>query len=199
MTDSENFRRNSGEEITGESWLLRNLWDATTPSGGPKGLACSPRKLKHTGVKSLIQRASRTQGIRTELDEGKKRYSFPTDHGFRKYFKTMCEIAGMRSLNIEILLNHSCGLNDSYYRPTDNEITNDYLKAVKNLSIFDHNTEALKHEIEVLNQRNIVNEHHISSLQTERDDAYITLSDQVLKLSEEVELLRSSMKFHKQD
>ena len=39
------FRRKSGEKITGESWLVRNLWDVTTPSGGPRGLISVPKQL----------------------------------------------------------------------------------------------------------------------------------------------------------
>jgi len=27
------YRKDSGEEITTESWLMRNLWDVTTPTG----------------------------------------------------------------------------------------------------------------------------------------------------------------------
>ncbi len=98
-----NFRKKSGEKITDERWLMRNLWDVTTPTGGPRGLISIPKKLKHTGVKSLIERALRAQGIRTKLEENKKRYPFPTDHGFRKFFKTRCETAGIKSINIEIL------------------------------------------------------------------------------------------------
>ncbi len=129
------FRRKSGEKITNESWLMRNLWDVTTPTGGPRGLISVPKKLKHTGVKSLIERALRAEGIRTKLDEGKKRYPFATDHGFRKFFKTRCEIAGMKSINIENLMNHSLGVSNSYYRPRENELLDDYLKAIKDLTI----------------------------------------------------------------
>jgi len=198
LKEWENFRRTSGEEVTGESWLLRNLWDVTTPSGGPKGLASIPKKLKHTGVKSLVERGLRAQGVRSELKHGEKRFPFPTDHGFRKFFKSRCEMAGMKSLNIEILLNHACGLNDSYYRPLEKELLDDYLKAAKNLTIYEDNIEELEQEIEILNQRNMANEHQISYLRMEKDDAYTTLSDQVLKLSEEVELLRSAMKLQNQ-
>jgi hypothetical protein len=129
------YRRKSGEQITGESWLVRNLWDVTTPSGGARGLVSVPKKLKDTGVKSLIERALRAQGIRTKLEVGKKRYEFATDHGFRKFFKTRCEVAGMRSLTVEILLNHSTGITDSYFRPTENELLQDFLKASDFLQI----------------------------------------------------------------
>ncbi len=114
--------------------------------------------LQHTGVKSLVERALRAQGIRTKLEEGKKRYSFPTDHGFRKFFKTRCEIAGIKSINIENLLNYSIGLSDSYYRPTENEILDDYLKDVKNLSIHKNDNAILEKEIEDLREKNENNE-----------------------------------------
>ncbi len=51
------FRKKSGEKVTDESWLMRNLWDVTTPTGGPRGLISIPKKLQHAGVKSLIERA----------------------------------------------------------------------------------------------------------------------------------------------
>jgi integrase len=133
------FRIKSGEKVTEESWLMRNLWDVTTPSGGPRGMATVPIKLKHLGVKSLVERALRAQGIRTKLEEGKKRYPFQTDHGFRKYFKTRCEMGGMKSINIEGLMNHSTGVSDSYYRPQEKEIIEDYLKVTQNLTISKNN------------------------------------------------------------
>ena len=54
------------------------------------------------------------QGIRTELESGKKRHEFQTDHGFRKWYKTQCEMAGMKPINIEKLTRHSVGISDSY-------------------------------------------------------------------------------------
>jgi integrase len=139
LREWQDFRKSSGEVITNESWLLRNLWDATTPSGGPRGLVTVPKILKHTGVKSLMERALRAQGIRTQLEEGKKRYPFQTDHGFRKWFKTRCELAGMKPINIEILMGHSTGISDSYYRATENELLEDYTKAIDFLTISTEN------------------------------------------------------------
>lgn len=47
------------------------------------------------------------QRVRTVLERGKKRHEFQTDHGFRKWYKTQCEMAGMKSINIEKLMGHS--------------------------------------------------------------------------------------------
>ena len=35
----------------------------------------------------------------------------------------------MKPINVEILMGHSVGIDDSYYRPTENELLQDYLKA----------------------------------------------------------------------
>ncbi len=51
---------------------MKNLWDVTTPSGGPLGLATVPKKLRHKGVKRLIEQALGAQGIRTKLEDGKR-------------------------------------------------------------------------------------------------------------------------------
>jgi integrase len=127
------YRTQCGETITGASWVMRNLWDVTTPIGS--GLVTAPQKLKAAGIKRLMERALWAQGLRKKLEQGQKRHEFQADHGLRKWFKTRCEIAGMRSINIEELMSHSTGVSDSYYRATQEEILQDYLKAVDALTI----------------------------------------------------------------
>ncbi|MGH9978411.1 MAG: hypothetical protein ACRD8Z_21655 [Nitrososphaeraceae archaeon] len=43
----------------------------------------------------------------------------------------------MRPINVEILLSHSTGISDSYYRPTERELFDDYLRVVDQLTIND--------------------------------------------------------------
>jgi hypothetical protein len=50
------YRKESGANINENSWVLRNLWDVTTPMG--KGVITIPKKLKSTGVKRLIENLS---------------------------------------------------------------------------------------------------------------------------------------------
>jgi integrase len=111
------YRIQSGEQVTAESWVMRNIWN--TKKGCTRGLVSAPIKLQPEGVKRLVDDALWTQGIRRRLESNKKRHEFQTDHGFRKWFKTRCELSKMNSLNIEILMNHSTGISDSYMRPTD--------------------------------------------------------------------------------
>jgi hypothetical protein len=49
------------------------------------------------------------------------------NHSLRKWFKTRCEIGGMKPINVETLLSHSVGVSNSYYRPTETELLEEYL------------------------------------------------------------------------
>lgn len=66
------YRRRSGENLTSESWLLRNLWDSRVAKG--RGFASVPVRLKSSGVKALMENALWTQGLRTRLPSGKRRH-----------------------------------------------------------------------------------------------------------------------------
>jgi integrase len=145
------YREDSGELIDENSWAMRDLWDTQVAQG--RGLPARPKKLSSIGLKKLINRAIWAQGLRKKLENGKKRHPFQAIHSFRKWFKTRCEIAGMKPINIEKLLSHSIGISNSYYRPTDTELLEDYLK-VSDLLIIDKQGKLQKelHKYEEKNQ-----------------------------------------------
>jgi hypothetical protein len=138
------YRKESGEAIDGQSWVMRNIWD--TKRGYMKGLVTAPKKLKSSGVKRLMEDALWTQGLRKKLAEGNRRHEFQTDHGLRKWFKTHCELSRMQPINIEELMNHSTGISDSYYRVTESQLLEDYLKAVPCLTISPENRLILENQ-----------------------------------------------------
>jgi len=186
------FRASFGEKITGESWILRDIWQKTSIRYSHNiGMATKPKQFKSVAVKTLIGRALQIQGVRKPLDlkNGEKRHEFKTVHGFRKFFKTTCERV-MKSINVELLLGHNIGLSNSYYRPSENELLDDYIKAVDSLTIIRTNNKKLEKEIEDLKEKNQNNEYTIRAKLQEKDDAYITLSDQVMKLMDEVQQLK---------
>jgi hypothetical protein len=129
------YRETSGESIKDDSWVMRDLWDTRVAQG--RGLVTKPKKLTSLGVKRLMERAIWAQGLRRKLEPGKKRHPSQANHSLRKWFKTRCEISGMKPINIEKLMNHSVGISDSYYRATENEVLEDYLKAIDFLTIND--------------------------------------------------------------
>jgi hypothetical protein len=140
------YRKQSGEVINSESWLMRNIWDVTTPKG--KGIVTVPKQLKSDGIKRLMERALWAQGLRKDLPKNKKRHEFQANHSYRKWFKTRCELAGLRSIVVEILLSHSTGISDSYFRPTENELLEEFLKATEFLTI--NEVSSLKRKVEAL-------------------------------------------------
>jgi hypothetical protein len=195
------YRIECSENIDEDSWVMRQLWN-TKQGYYHHGTIKDAAKLKSSGVKRLIEDALWTQGIRKKSNLKRNRYEFQTDHGLRKWFKTRCEIAGMKSINIEKLMGHSVGISDSYYRATENELLDDYLKAVPLLTISSENRLQIQMKEVVEQSRNndasIKSELYekgqaIANL-TERDslntDAIASLSDQVMKLIKEIEILK---------
>jgi hypothetical protein len=192
------FRKESGETITGKSWVMRDLWNTRMCSRrrGFAGLADSPVRLKSSGIKRLMEDALWSQGIRKRLEPGKRRHEFQADHGYRKWFKTQCELAGMKSINIEILMGHSIGISDSYYRITEGELLENYLKAVDLLTISENNI--LRERMTELSENTSrAVEAELRKIDSEiqvqdqlRTDAIANLADQILELQKEIDILK---------
>jgi hypothetical protein len=96
-----------------------------------------------------MERAIWAQGLRKKLEPGKKRHPYQANHSLRKWFKTRCEIGGMKPINVETLLSHSVGVSNSYYRPTETELLEEYL-AVQDFLIInvEHRLQKQVHELE---------------------------------------------------
>jgi hypothetical protein len=127
-----------------------------------------------------------------ELGKDKRRHEFQADHGFRKWFKTRCESAGMRSINIETLMGHSLGLSDPYYRPTEGEILNDYLIAIDALTL--SNVHEMKEKLEELMVKAEDSDRNTKGQLEEKDQAIVALSDRVMRLSNEIDILKNKFR-----
>jgi len=160
------YREESGELIDDNSWLMKDLWDTSIPQ--VRGFATKPKKLASSGIKRLVERAIWAQGLRKKLQNGKKRHPFSAIHTYRKWFKTRCEIAGMKPINIEKLLSHSIGISNSYYRPTENELIEDYLK-VSDLLQIDKQSQ-LEKELNQYQQKNQEESYLIKGKLQEKDE-----------------------------
>jgi integrase len=185
------LRESFGEKINQDSWVMRDIWQTTNVKYGAKwGLATMPKKLQSSAIKRLIDRALWEQGIRQQLKNGARRHEFKTVHGFRKFFKTHCEQV-MKSINVEILMGHTIGVSDCYYKPSEKEILDDYLKSINILTINKNNDNViLEKEVKELKEKNENNEYLIKSKLQERDDAITALSDQLMELMKEINELK---------
>jgi len=200
LVDWIKFREEYGEKINEESWLMRDIWQTTNVNYGAKwGLATCPKKLNSYAIKRILERGLWSQGLRKTLENGEKRHEYKAAHGFRKFYKTRTEQV-MRPLNVEITLGHDIGLSGSYYKPTEKEVLEDYLKAVDLLTIT-NTQKVLEKQITELKENSKDNEYIIKAKLQEKDeqiqelkkndkvkeDALASLSDQLLFLTERIQ------------
>lgn len=133
-----------------------DLWpttDVKIERGGNFGLATYPQKLKYGSIKRLLIRALSAQGIRPLLQDGVRRHEVKGTHGYRKFFKTHAENV-MKPINVELLMGHDTGISESYWRPTENEVLQDYLKAVDLLTInYDNDKSVLQKQFAELTEK----------------------------------------------
>jgi integrase len=198
------YRASCGEKITGDSFIMRDIWQTTESSHGAYfGLAKYPKQLKSSGVKSLLERALRAQHIFKPLPAGAKRREWKAAHGMRKYTNTMMIKARVSSVVKEMLLGHQCGLENNYYRPSlEEDMLPEYLKAVDLLTINEENR--LKRKVHDLSNKTKENEYIIKGKLEERGkeiellkeneslnaEAIVALSDRLTKALEEIEKLK---------
>jgi hypothetical protein len=91
LQEGIDFRSSYGEKITGNSWVMRDLWKTTNIIQGVKfGYAKTPMKLKSSGIRNLIGKFLFQQNVQPVLTEA-QRHEFKTVHGFRKFFNTQAE------------------------------------------------------------------------------------------------------------
>ncbi len=188
------FRSSFGEEITGESWILRNTWQKVKPRYSHRiGLAKYPKQFKSTGVKTLVGRALQIQGIRPKLDltKGEKKHDWKTLHGFRKLFKTQTERV-MKSLNVEILMGHDIGLANSYYKPSERDLLEDYLKAADLLTI-NVDEKRMKIQIERLNEKSKESNYIIEGKLAEKEKEMSSMKNQLENVQSQLSVIISAL------
>jgi hypothetical protein len=186
------WRREHGETITENSLLFRDKFDPlvtaylTYDGGKPE----KPKRMTGAMIGAYYNRLFYECGFRTSA---KRRHEF-TVHGFRKWFKTRCENAGVKPIITELLMGHSVGISDSYYRPTEKDLLEEYQKAIDVLTISNENR--LKTQVEVLAATSKETEEMIKTKLAEKDkelqllrqrdelnsDALATLSERLMEL-----------------
>jgi hypothetical protein len=83
----------------------------------------------------------------------------------------------MKSINVEILMGHTIGVSDCYYKPSEKEILDDYLKANNILTINKNNNNAIiEKEVKELKEKNENNDYIIKAKLQERDEQIQSLT-----------------------
>jgi integrase len=165
------MRLRYGEKLNDDSYLIREQFDIRNPG--------KPRQIKTPAIeKRLFDMTSRL---------GMRKNNVPIAHGFRKFFTTQLIQSKVNSEIREMLLGHKIGLASAYYRPTDEEMYQEYLKAVDLLTINEENR--LKRKVQDLSNKTKENEYIIRGRLDEKDKQI----KELMKKQEKTDLLIQSL------
>ena len=115
------LRRRCGEKLDNNSFLIREQFDIKDPFQVSK-----PRPLTLDMVKSKMIDLHKRIGMSKEV---------AITHGFRKFSTTQLINSRVNPEIREMLLGHKISLASCYYRPTEDEMLQEYMKAIDNLTI----------------------------------------------------------------
>ncbi len=113
------YRRRCGEKLEDEFTLFRKQFNRFSIN--------KPFPMSQYSVIDFIDSAITKSGMKSKKTM--------KSHAFRKGFKTICEQSGMKSINVELLLGHSIGVSNSFYRPGESDVLSDFMRAIDNLTI----------------------------------------------------------------
>lgn len=131
LLEYRKLREGIGEHVTAASHVFVTQGNAR--DFDPAGV----RQVSINTLKNQLGKLLENLGMRTAISQrGRyKTYEFKQAHGFRKFFKTRMEVAGVKPLAVETMMGHNTGLARSYYKPTAGELANEYSKAIDELTI----------------------------------------------------------------
>ena len=138
------YRSRCGEVLGPESPLIREDFDMDDPFRINK-----PQHIVVGSIKSTLQIHAVKAGLReVEASENNKRTrkKVPLCNGFRRFADTMMLKSKMNPVLKEMLIDHDVGLEKNYYRPTHDDLLQEYLKAVDLLTINEENRLRMKVE-----------------------------------------------------
>lgn len=137
------FRKRYGEKLGPDSFLIREQFDVRNQFAIRIPIKTRPRtlafKLMDLAHRVGIRKKEQLVEGQTCADGASLRKEVAIAHGFRKFFTTQCINSKINSEIREMLLGHKIGLASCYYRPTEEDIFNEYLKAVDLLTINEEN------------------------------------------------------------
>lgn len=167
------YRERCGERLTPNSPLFREQFDAND-----QFMISKPKPLQLGGIATLFDNALVKSGLRniehgTETTKitGRVRKEVSRFNGFRKFANTNMVRAKVNPVVKEMLLGHTTGLDDNYYRPSQQEVLDEYMKAVDLLTINEENR--LKRKVVEL---------------TEKADMFDSLEEKIQRLNKKLGL-----------
>jgi len=158
-------RESIGEKITLQSPLIRDSWDNNTYRKDKRKEPKKARPLASKSIANMMGEFLKKINLR-EVNSGN--HEFKQIHGFRKFFKTNAERA-CKTIDVEKLMGHA----ENYYKPSQDYLLAEYVKAIPYLTISE--TVELKDK---LNHQIVISDKKVGEI--ERDN--ISLQDRLNKL-----------------
>ncbi len=148
------YRERYGEKLTSGTPVFRDQFDRDDPNS-----IQNVRPMKLRTIERLISRSLEKSGIRTvekitdfHSEKGKIRKNVRLTAGFRKFFDTQLIYAKVEPHIKELFMGHNIGLYDHYFKPGEDFVLQEYIKAINNLTINEENR--LRKEITDLIRKN---------------------------------------------
>ena len=177
------YRERCGEKINHESPLLRNDFTLDDLLHIENAKHVSTRTFAFYLRNILIKTGLRVTIPREHRGSKKKtRKEVSANHGFRKFCHTTMANARISPEIREMLLGHSLGISDSYYKPTEQEMLLEYLKVVDSLTINDEYR--LSKQVQELKTKNEESEYIIKGKLQEKEEQIKKLEESVAFLSD---------------
>jgi integrase len=204
------YRQEKGEIITPEAPLIRENFDRLL-KGNDDGSGGSRNELLNTTKKKPIALATRGIGAiisslliragiievrpRTELQilgkqsTGSERKAVHRAHGLRKYLLTALTEAEVDPQYRKMLLGQHIGLDESYLKPTEQQLLQKYVKVIDSITI--NNEHRLRIKVEELAEKQ--SDIEIMKLEQKQKDKQFARLEQKIKLQEEATALTNTL------
>ncbi|MGI9010358.1 MAG: hypothetical protein ACR2F1_04110 [Nitrososphaeraceae archaeon] len=192
------YRERCGEKLNDKSPLIRDdfIIDDLLHIENPKHLTVNTLNYYLRNI--LIKIGIRKVVPLTESKSKKKeRKVVAQNHGFRKFVHTTMANKPINPEVREMLLGHSIGLSDSYYRPSESQLLEEYLKVIDDLTINDENR--LSKQVQELKEKNQDSEYVIKGKLQEMLEKNQDKDEQIKVLISQVEKLSTETNRNRQD
>lgn len=161
-------RRNSGEKLTPESYLIRNHFDSNDPER-----VKNVKPVTGQDLNTMFTNLLRNAGLRqANSKKGYERHDKQIFHAFRKFWNSTLVKADVNQLVKEKLMGHSPAFDNSYLRLDEDKLLSEYVKSLDSLTVDPANR--LKREVKILKAE----KSQYESLKSE----FEKFKDQVLRL-----------------
>jgi site-specific recombinase XerD len=136
------YRKRCGEQLTDDSYFIREQFDVNDFEQIRK----HGRQISQDTITTILRSLTVRTGIRQINHQytRRERTKIPVAHGFRKFWTTTVIHAGINPEIRELLLGRKIGLAGAYYRPTETDMIEEFIKCINDLTINPENRLRIK-------------------------------------------------------